>query len=103
MNKVYGSVFLLDALITSPTLIILKTKIVHALLGLVRSSISTTIMQVASRLLLVWAILENFTAVRSHPAYASMLVAWSVTEMVRYAYYGFNLLGSAPEWITWCR
>ncbi len=29
--------------------------------------------------------------------------AWSVTEVVRYSYYAFNILGFVPYLLTWCR
>jgi very-long-chain (3R)-3-hydroxyacyl-CoA dehydratase len=38
-------------------------EVVHVLLGLVRSPLGTTAMQVASRLTLVWGIVENFAEV----------------------------------------
>jgi very-long-chain (3R)-3-hydroxyacyl-CoA dehydratase len=39
-------------------------EVVHVLLGLVRSSLATTMMQVASRLYLVWGVAEKFPEVR---------------------------------------
>jgi len=54
----------------------------------------TTLMQVASRFLLVWGIGYNFPATTSHsPAYSTMLLAWSVTEVIRYSYFVFTLSG----------
>lgn len=74
-----------------------------------RTPLLTTLMQVASRLLLVWGIGYNFPqTTRYSPAYSSMLVAWSVTEVVRYYHYVFALLGDgippllAKVW-TWLR
>ena len=73
-------------------------EIVHAALGLVSSPIGTTVMQVFSRLLLVWGIDYLFPEVTaSSPAFASMVLAWSVTEVLRYAYYAINLQGQVPE------
>ena len=63
-------------------------------------------MQVASRLLLVWPIVNTFpnTTARSSPAYSSMLIAWSVTEVIRYSYFAVNLTyGGVPRWMTWLR
>lgn len=63
-------------------------------------------MQVASRFLLVWGIVHNFpnTTARSSPAYSTMLIAWSVTEVIRYSYFAINLLnGKVPSWLTWLR
>lgn len=44
-------------------------EVVHALLGWVRSPVTTTAMQVASRLFLVWGITENFPSVRPYFLY----------------------------------
>jgi len=65
----------------------------------------TTVMQVASRFLLVWLIAYCFPATVSRsPAYTSMLLAWSVTEVVRYSYFAVNLAyGGVPYWLTWVR
>lgn len=63
-------------------------------------------MQVASRFLLVWGIVHNFpnTTARTSPAYSTMLIAWSVTEVIRYSYFALNLLyGKVPSWLTWLR
>ena len=61
-------------------------------------------MQVASRLLLVHLIVSPFPeATTSSPFYASMLVAWSVTEVIRYAYFFQALRGKDPGFLTWLR
>lgn len=41
-------------------------EVIHSLLGWVRSPIVTTTMQVASRLILVWGIAEQYESVRNH-------------------------------------
>ncbi|TPX31008.1 very-long-chain (3R)-3-hydroxyacyl-CoA dehydratase [Synchytrium microbalum] len=80
-------------------------EIVHALLGLVKTPVSTTAIQVASRLLLVWGIMNSFnvTEVREHWAYSTMVTAWAITEVTRYVYYGFNLMGLNPAVLLWAR
>lgn len=62
-------------------------------------------MQVASRFLLVWGIVHNFPNTAGHnPAYASMLTAWSITEVIRYSYFALNILyGKVPGVLTWLR
>ncbi|BFZ59494.1 hypothetical protein YB2330_000505 [Saitoella coloradoensis] len=79
-------------------------EVLHIAFGLVRSPLITTVIQVASRILLVWGIVHPFpesTAIS--PAYSSMLIAWSVTEVIRYSYYALNLLGGVPKALTWLR
>lgn len=64
-------------------------------------------MQVASRLLLVWGIAHSFpgSTAAAAPAYASMLLAWSLTEVIRYGYFVVNLTRAAgvPRWLILLR
>jgi len=78
-------------------------EIVHAAFGVVRAPISTTAMQVASRLLLVWGVVNNFPSLAKSAGYSSMLIAWSVTEVVRYSYFTFTLSGFQPGITSWLR
>jgi very-long-chain (3R)-3-hydroxyacyl-CoA dehydratase len=79
-------------------------EVVHALTGLVRSPLMTTIMQVASRLVLVWGIVNVVPTAQNHPLLASMVGAWGVTEVIRYSYYALNIaLGEAPYIVLWLR
>lgn len=72
--------------------------------GIVRSPILTTLTQVSSRLLLVWGVVDNYpTTTSPSPFYSSMLLAWSITEIIRYSYFMFNLVGSVPGYLTWLR
>lgn len=71
--------------------------------GVVRAPVSTTAMQVASRLLLVWGIAYQYPFVTQAPFYASMLVAWSVTEVIRYSYFATTLAGIQPKLLTLLR
>ncbi|KAL8865063.1 MAG: hypothetical protein Q9174_007090 [Haloplaca sp. 1 TL-2023] len=79
-------------------------EIIHSAAGLVRSPLPTPALQVSSRLLVVWAVVNQFpAATTSSPFYASMLIAWSATEVVRYIYFVLNLKGSVPAFMTWLR
>jgi very-long-chain (3R)-3-hydroxyacyl-CoA dehydratase len=62
-------------------------------------------MQVASRFLLVHLIAHPFPeTTRNSPAYTTMLLAWSITEVIRYSYFVFNLSGvGVPKLWTWLR
>jgi hypothetical protein len=79
-------------------------EVLHALFGVVRAPVFTTFIQVLSRQLLLWAIVVPFPATHQMPRFATMILAWSVTEVVRYSFYGFALvLGSAPYPLVWLR
>ncbi|KAL7927924.1 hypothetical protein ACQKWADRAFT_318007 [Trichoderma austrokoningii] len=79
-------------------------EILHSLFGVVRAPLFTTLMQVASRFLLVWGVLflYPYLAIQA-PTYSSMLVAWSVTEVIRYTYFALTLSGMTPRILTWLR
>jgi len=78
-------------------------EVVHVLLAWVRSPLQTTVMQVSSRLFLVWGIVEQFPEVRSNPLYTSMILAWSITEVIRYSFYACSILGKNPYVLLYLR
>merc|ERR1711892_643096 len=88
-------------LIVSQTAAVME--IVHAAVGLVRSGVSTTAMQVFSRIFLLWGVLILVPEVQTEMAVTSMLFAWSVTEVVRYSFYVANIVGFVPYPLLWCR
>jgi very-long-chain (3R)-3-hydroxyacyl-CoA dehydratase len=73
--------------------------------GIVRSPLFTTLMQVSSRFLLVHLIAYPFpSTTRFSPAYSTMLLAWSITEVIRYSYFVFALSGmGVPKLWSWLR
>ncbi|KAG5976201.1 hypothetical protein E4U55_007454 [Claviceps digitariae] len=60
-------------------------------------------MQVSSRLLLVWPIINTWPFLATSPFYSSMLLAWSVTEVIRYTYFALSLAQMLPPVLTWVR
>lgn len=79
-------------------------EIFHGLVGLVRSPISATLPQISSRLYLTWGILWSFPEVQSHILVSSLVISWSITEIIRYSFFGTKeAFGSAPSWLLWLR
>lgn len=79
-------------------------EILHGLLGLVRSPVSATLPQIGSRLYLVWGILYSFPETRNHILVTSLLISWSLTEIIRYSFFGLKeAFGFAPSWLLWLR
>ena len=74
-------------------------------IGLVRAAFFPTMVQVASRFVLVWVIVEQFPDIAGRsPAYTTMLIAWSLTETIRYSYFTSKLaFREVPGWLTWLR
>jgi len=79
-------------------------EVFHVLFGWVRSPLQTTVMQVSSRLFLVWGITEQFPAVVcNNPLYASMVLSWAMTEVIRYSFYACNLIGMSSFSLLYLR
>jgi len=78
-------------------------EVFHVLLGWVRSPLQTTAMQVSSRLFLVWGITEQFPEVCNNPLYATMVLSWSMTEVIRYSFYACSLVGMTPFVLLYLR
>ncbi|KAJ7096385.1 PTPLA-domain-containing protein [Mycena epipterygia] len=78
-------------------------EVAHVLLGWVRSPLQTTAMQVASRLWIVWGIVQQFDVARTSPLYTSAVLAWATTEVVRYSFYASSLLGYEPPILLYLR
>jgi very-long-chain (3R)-3-hydroxyacyl-CoA dehydratase len=60
-------------------------------------------MQVASRLFLMWAVCWPFPQLNSSVFYSSMLIAWSLTEVMRYTYFALKQVEAVPGWLHWLR
>ncbi|KAK3009061.1 hypothetical protein RJ639_014381, partial [Escallonia herrerae] len=79
-------------------------EILHGLVGLVRSPITATLPQIASRLYVTWGILWSFPAVQTHLLVSSLVISWCITEIIRYSFFGTKeAVGSAPSWLLWLR
>ncbi|KAN0091120.1 Protein tyrosine phosphatase-like protein, PTPLA domain containing protein [Tylopilus felleus] len=90
--------------VLAPVQSLAALEVLHVLLGLVRSPLPTTFVQVSSRLILVWAIVARYPSTHTSPIYTTMVLAWSLTEVPRYTYYALSLLGITPPfWLTWLR
>lgn len=81
-------------LVAAQTAMLLE--IVHSLLGLVPSPVVVVMMQVGSRIFIVWGHLYWVKECQQHSSLFLMVLSWSVTEVVRYAFYFCNLLGGVP-------
>lgn len=78
-------------------------EVLHSALGLVSSGVMTTLMQVYSRVFIVWAIVEGVSGASENIGLLLVCFAWGITEVVRYSYYFCALLDSIPYFLQWCR
>ncbi|XP_065844088.1 very-long-chain (3R)-3-hydroxyacyl-CoA dehydratase 2-like [Oscarella lobularis] len=99
-NDLYSAVE--QPLKVSQTLAVLE--ILHAMLGLVRSGVMLTFFQVFSRETLLWFVASaGGPKIQSHYGFAMMVLAWTISEIIRYSFYFFNIIHRTPYILTWCR
>lgn len=78
-------------------------EVLHTVFGIVRASTATTAFQVASRIFMLWGVTEAMSSSRVTYGPMIMVVAWALTEIVRYSYFAANTLGRPPYWLVWLR
>ncbi|XP_068091663.1 very-long-chain (3R)-3-hydroxyacyl-CoA dehydratase 1 isoform X1 [Hyperolius riggenbachi] len=78
-------------------------ELVHCALGIVRTSVLVTGVQVSSRIFMVWFITNSIKSIQNEESVLLFLVVWTVTEITRYSYYTFKLLNHLPYFIKWAR
>ncbi|XP_012240509.1 very-long-chain (3R)-3-hydroxyacyl-CoA dehydratase hpo-8 isoform X1 [Bombus impatiens] len=80
-------------------------EIIHAATGLVKSNPVLTTFQVFSRIIVVSGVLlatpNNYAA--SSYGLPLAILAWSITEIIRYLFYYMNLNEFVPYFLTWLR
>nr|XP_057916507.1 very-long-chain (3R)-3-hydroxyacyl-CoA dehydratase 1 isoform X2 [Doryrhamphus excisus] len=75
----------------------------HCAIGIVRTSVIVTGVQVCSRIFMVWFITNSIRQIQNEESVLLFLVVWTLTEITRYSYYTFNLLNHLPYFIKWAR
>lgn len=78
-------------------------EVLHAALKLVKSNPIITAVQVASRVIIVCGVLMATETPRTSIGFTLCLVAWSITEIIRYSMYALSLVDAAPYVLTWLR
>jgi len=80
-------------------------EIMHAAVGLVRSNVIVTTFQVFSRVMVVVGVIlaTPYTYAAASPGLPLALIAWSITEIIRYLYYFGNVFGIVPHVLVWLR
>ena len=74
----------------------------HALVGLTRSGVAGNVAQWAGRTH-CWFVLTQVPALHSHPAALALLLAWALSDVVRYSWAAATALGACPRSLTWLR
>ncbi|KAI5926484.1 tyrosine phosphatase-like protein [Camillea tinctor] len=97
---------LFPALAATQTLALLE--VLHALLGVVKSSPATTALQVGGKNLVVWTVMAPFEDIISAPVgiwgFFGCIVAWGCSETIRYGFFAVQLAcRESPLWLKWLR
>jgi len=77
-------------------------EILHALIRIVPSNVFLTFFQVFSRVFVLWGVLNISPPAQVSVGVPLLLLAWSITEIIRYGYYVLHLIGLASI-IQWFR
>uniref|UniRef100_A0A2K6FQF3 Very-long-chain (3R)-3-hydroxyacyl-CoA dehydratase n=1 Tax=Propithecus coquereli TaxID=379532 RepID=A0A2K6FQF3_PROCO len=82
---------------------VVMTAILHCAVGIVPSSVVLTSFQVMSRVFIIWAVTHSVKEVQSEDSVLLFVIAWTITEIIRYSFYTFSLLNHLPYLIKWAR
>ena len=77
-------------------------EILHPALGLVGGSPITALMQWGGRSNVFFAIIRHVPVVQTSPAVGATLLAWALSEVIRYPWYAAGGQ-EGPPWLTWLR
>ncbi|EFN63345.1 Protein-tyrosine phosphatase-like member B [Camponotus floridanus] len=80
-------------------------EILHAATGLVPSNVIITTFQVFSRVMVVVGVIlaTPYKYAAASPGLPLALLAWSITEIIRYFYYFAHLVNFVPHILVWLR
>lgn len=78
-------------------------EVIHSLVGIVSSSWIVSLMQVFSRVWVLWAIMDVAPPAQTTIFFVMACTSWALVEVPRYLYYALNLLDSVPYPIFWLR
>ncbi|KAJ6636341.1 Very-long-chain (3R)-3-hydroxyacyl-CoA dehydratase 2 [Pseudolycoriella hygida] len=78
-------------------------EIIHAAIGIVRSNVLITTFQVFSRVMVVCGVLLATPTAIFSPGLPLALLAWSITEIIRYGFYVLNIIKHVPHFVTFLR
>ncbi|KFO97830.1 Very-long-chain (3R)-3-hydroxyacyl-[acyl-carrier protein] dehydratase, partial [Calypte anna] len=78
-------------------------EIINSLIGLVRSPLAPTVMQVFGRSFILFVILGSLEEMQSKPVVFFIFYFWSIIELFRYPYYMLSCIGIEWKPLTWLR
>ncbi|CAK0810305.1 unnamed protein product, partial [Prorocentrum cordatum] len=82
---------------------LMVAEIVHSIIGLVPSPVMTVVIQVGSRIFVLWGHTAMVPECQQHWSSSMMMILWGIAEVARYLFYFTNILGTVPYPIFWLR
>ncbi|KAF0923886.1 hypothetical protein E2562_007735 [Oryza meyeriana var. granulata] len=76
---------------------------VHAAVGLVHTAPLLAFLQWGGRTHFVLAVVRQIPEVQSSPSVFITIMAWSISEVIRYSHYALTTLKVCPAWLTYLR
>ncbi|KYQ90647.1 hypothetical protein DLAC_09280 [Tieghemostelium lacteum] len=77
-------------------------EIVHSLIGIVKTPVATTFVQVFSRVACVF-LATIVPTTQNYWSLTLMLFCWSITEVIRYSFYALSIVNMVPYFLGWLR
>jgi len=75
----------------------------HAAIGVVRGAPASALLQWTGRANVLYAVILAIPEIKGGVPAGMMLVAWALSEVIRYPWYVAQLTGTCPFWLTWMR
>ncbi|CAK0810306.1 unnamed protein product, partial [Prorocentrum cordatum] len=73
---------------------LMVAEIVHSIIGLVPSPVMTVVIQVGSRIFVLWGHTAMVPECQQHWSSSMMMILWGIAEVARYLFYFTNILGT---------
>lgn len=78
-------------------------EIVHSAIGIVGGSPFASLLQWFGRSNVLFAVVRSVPEVQTTVAVGAMLLAWTLSEVIRYPWYATTTADFCPKWLTWLR
>ncbi len=78
-------------------------EVAHSMLGITRSPVGAALMQWCGRTHVLMCALDAVGALHGTVAATALVIAWALTEVVRYPSYALGLYSQCPSWLNWLR
>ena len=78
-------------------------EVFHALFGLVRGSPFPALLQWTGRSNVLFNVILPIPTIYAAAPAGAMMLAWCLSEIIRYPWYAAQIKGTCPFWLTWLR